>query len=70
MRFTQMIMLPEVKMNLEEPMTIEERYPYLRRRKKQYPKADRQERSRLLDETETAGTVDVAGTDQSAGILT
>jgi hypothetical protein len=45
-------MLPEVKMNPEEPMTIEERYQYLRRMKKRYQKADRQERSRLLDEME------------------
>jgi hypothetical protein len=36
-------MLPEVKMDLEEKMTIEERYQYLRRMKKRYQKANRQE---------------------------
>jgi hypothetical protein len=45
-------MLPEVKMDLEEKMTIEERYQYLRQMKKRYQKANRQERSRLLDEME------------------
>jgi hypothetical protein len=45
-------MLPEVKMDLEDKMTIEERYQYLRRMKKRYQKANRQERSRLLDEME------------------
>jgi hypothetical protein len=45
-------MLPEVKMDLEGKMTIEERYQYLRRMKKRYQKANRQERSRLLDEME------------------
>jgi hypothetical protein len=47
-----MIMLPEVKMDMEDKMTIEERYQYLRRMKKRYQKANRQERSRLLDEME------------------
>ena len=47
-----MMMLPEVKMDLEGKMTIEERYQYLRRMKKRYQKANRQERSRLLDEEE------------------
>jgi hypothetical protein len=40
-------MLPEVKMDL-----VKERYQYLRRMKKRYQKANRQERSRLLDEME------------------
>jgi len=42
-----MIMLPEVKMDM-----VKERYQYLRRMKKRYQKANRQERSRLLDEME------------------
>jgi len=41
-----MIMLPEVKMDMEE------KYQYLRRMKKRYVKANRKERSRLLDEME------------------
>ena len=40
-------MLPEVKMDM-----VKERYQYLRRMKKRYQKANRQERSRLLDEEE------------------
>ncbi len=52
MRFTQMIMLPGVKMNPKDKVTIEERYQYLRRMKKRYQKADRRERGHLLDEME------------------
>lgn len=37
-------------MDAEEKMTIEERYQYLRRMKKRYQRADRRERSHLLDE--------------------
>ena len=39
-------------MNPEDKMTIEERYQYLGRMKKRYQKADRRERSKLLDEME------------------
>jgi hypothetical protein len=37
---------------MEEKMSIEERYQYLRRMKKRYIKASRKERSHLLDEME------------------
>ena len=39
-------------MSTEEKMTIDERYKYLRRRKKRYVEAGRQGRSQLLDEME------------------
>jgi len=39
-------------MPTEEKMTIEERWKYLRMRKKRYARADRGERRRLLDEME------------------
>ena len=39
-------------MRMEEKMSIEERYQYLRRMKKRYIKAGRKERSHLLDEME------------------
>jgi hypothetical protein len=46
-------MLPAVKMDTEEKMTIEERYQYLHRMQKRYQKANRQEKSRLLMEAYT-----------------
>jgi len=39
-------------MSTEETMTIDERYKYLRCMKRRYRKANRKERSRLLDEME------------------
>lgn len=41
-------------MDLKETMTINERYKYLRVMQKRYRKADKESRSALLDEMETA----------------
>ena len=45
-------------MSTEEKMTIDEKYKYLRRRKKRYVEAGRQERSQLLDEMEEITELD------------
>lgn len=42
----------EETMSVEEEMTIDERYKYLRKMQKRYRKANRKEKSRLLDEME------------------
>ena len=39
-------------MPVEDEMTIDERWKYLRKMQKRYVKADRKERGRLLDEME------------------
>jgi hypothetical protein len=39
-------------MSTEDEMTIDERRKYLRKRKQRYAKADRTEKSKLLDEME------------------
>jgi hypothetical protein len=50
--FPQMIILPGETMSIDDEMTIDERRKYLRKRQKQYAKADRIEKGKLLDEME------------------
>jgi hypothetical protein len=52
--FPQMIILPGETMSIDDEMTIDERRKYLRKRQKQYAKADRIEKGKLLDEMEQA----------------
>jgi hypothetical protein len=47
-----MMMLPEGTMNVEDEMTFDDRYSYLRRMRTRYKVADRKVRGQLLDEME------------------